>query len=164
MAETIGGDIGLQILQAVQGLGVRMDRLEARMDRLEARVDGLETQVKGLGVRMDRLEARVDGLETQVKGLGVRMDGLETQVKDLGVRMQKQESWMERLGAEFINSREGLRDDVQKLRTEMHEGFRQLKARIELTEEVVVLMASELRRPRELGQDLEKRLRELETH
>ena len=171
MAETIGGDIGTQILNAVQGLGVRMDRFEARMDKLEA--------------RMGKLEARMDGLEA-------RMDGLETKVTNLDSRMTRQEKLMEVLGAEFIKWREGLRADVQhlrgdvqrldgdvhrlsgevqslredfrQLRTEMHEGVRRLNARDELTAGAVVMMASVLRRPTDLGENLEKRLQELPTH
>ncbi|HYO51775.1 hypothetical protein [Archangium sp.] len=167
MAETMGGDIGVQILQAVKDLGVRMDRLEARMDRLEA--------------RMDRLEARMDGLESQVNDLRTQVNGLTTQVNDLGSRMTRQETLMEILGAEFINWREGLRGevrqlrgevqqvrtelkaDIQQVRTEMHEGFRRFKARLDLTDGTVILMASVLRRPTELGEDLESHLREIEA-
>lgn len=132
MTETIGGDIGNQILAAVQGLGVRMDRLEARMDKLEARVG--------------KLEARMDGLEALVKEL-------RTQVTGLDFRMARQERLLEMLGAEFIKSRDELRADVHRL-----------NVRIDLTDSTVVLMASVLRRPTELGEDLEKRLRELQTH
>lgn len=139
MTETIGGDIGNQILAAVQGLGVRMDRLEARMEKLEA--------------RMEKLEARVDGLEAQVKGMSARMDKLEAQVTGLDFRMARQERLLEMLGAEFIKSRDELRADVHRL-----------NVRIDLTDSTVVLMASVLRRPRDLGEDLEKRLRELQTH
>jgi chromosome segregation ATPase len=135
MAESIGADIGTRILQAVEGLGLRMDRLEARMDGLEA--------------RMDRLEAR--------------MDKLEVQVTDLDSRMAKQERLMEMLGAEFIKSRDALRGDIQQVRTDMNEGFRRLNARIDLTDSVVVLMAAELRRPRELSEQLETHLRHIEA-
>jgi predicted nucleic acid-binding Zn-ribbon protein len=150
MTETMGVDIGTQILNAVQGLAVRMDRLEARMDKLEARMDGLEAQVTGL----------------------------KTQVTDLDSRMKRQERLMESLGGEFLKWREGLRGEVwqlrgdvqsirgelQSLRTDMHEGFRRLNARLDLTDGTVVLLAAVLRRPRDLGEDLEKRLRALETH
>ena len=111
MAETMGGDIGTQILNAVQGLGVRMDRLETRMDRLE-------TQVADLGSRMTRLEGEV----------------------------------------------QHLREDFRQMLTDMQEGFRRLNARDELTAGTVVMMASVLRRPTDLGEDLEKRLRELQPH
>ncbi|HZH17145.1 MAG TPA: hypothetical protein VE057_22505 [Archangium sp.] len=150
MAETIGGDIGTQILNAVQGLGIRMDRFEARMDKLEARMDGLEAQVTDL--------------KTQVTDL-------KTQVTSLDSRMKRQERLMESLGAEFLKWREGLsgeilqlRGDMQLLLTDLHEGFRRLNARIDLTDGAVVLMASVLRRPTDLGENLEKRLQELQTH
>jgi chromosome segregation ATPase len=156
MAEGIGVDIGTRILQAVEGLGARMDRLEARMDRLEARMDGLEARMDGLEARMDRLDARMDKVESEVKDL-------RTLVTDLDSRMKKQETLMEMLGAEFIKSRDALRGDIQQLRTDMNDGFRRLNARIDLTDSVVVLMAAELRRPRELSKQLETNLRELEA-
>lgn len=135
MAESIGTDIGTRILQAVEGLGLRMDRLEARMDGLEVRMDGLEA-------RMDKLEARVE----------------------------RQEKLMEMLGAEFIKSRDELRGDItqvrgelKQLRTDMNEGFRRLSARLDLTDSVVVLMAEELRRPRDLNEQLETNLRRIDA-
>jgi chromosome segregation ATPase len=139
MTETIGGDIGNQILAAVQGLGVRMDRLEARMEGLEARMNGLEAQVTDL--------------RTQVTDLRTQVTDLRTQVTGLDSRMARQERLLEMLGAEFIKSRDELRADVHRL-----------NVRIDVTDSTVVLMASVLRRPRELGEDLEKRLRELQTH
>jgi chromosome segregation ATPase len=178
MAETMGGDIGMQILQAVQGLGVRMERLEARMDSLgsrmeglEARMSSLESRVEGLEARMDKVEAqvrdlcvRMDKVEAQVRGLCVRMDKMEAQVRDLSARMVEQEGWLERLVDEFFKSREELRGQDQNVRTEVTAGVRQAHARIDQTNGTVVLMASVLRRPTELGEELEKRLRELATH
>ncbi|MFL5351968.1 hypothetical protein [Archangium sp.] len=170
MAESIGADIGTRILQAVEGLGVRMDRLEARMGKLEARMEGLEARMgelearmDGLEVRMGKLEARMDGLEVRMEGLEVRMDKVETQVKDLLSRMTKQEGLMEMLGAEFIKSRDELRGGIQQVRTDMNEGFRRFNARIDLTDGVVVLLAEELRRPRELSEQLQTNLRHIEA-
>jgi len=164
MAETIGGDIGTQILNAVQGLGIRMDRFEARMDKLEARMDGLEAQVTDL-------KTQVTDLKTQVTDLKTQVTDLKTQVTSLDSRMKRQERLMESLGAEFLKWREGLsgeilqlRGDMQLLLTDLHEGFRRLNARIDLTDGAVVLMASVLRRPTDLGENLEKRLQELQTH
>lgn len=128
MTESIGADIGTRILQAVEGLGLRMDRLEARMDRLEA-----------------------------------RMAKVESEVSDLKTRMAKQEHLMEMLGAEFLKSRDALQGDIQQLRTDMNEGFRRLSARIDLTDSVVILMAKELRRPRELSEELQTNLRHIEA-
>jgi predicted nucleic acid-binding Zn-ribbon protein len=213
MAETMGADTGLQILQAVQGLGVRMealevrmealevrmDKVEARMEALEVRIEKVEEQVRDLGVRMEKVEAQVRDLgvrmgkvEAQVRDLGVRMGKVEAQVRDLGVRMGKveeqvrslfvrmdkveaqvnglgtqtveQQMWLERLVGEFFKSRDELRGQDQQVRTELSAGVRQAHARITQTNGTVVLMASVLRRPTELGEELEKRLRELETH
>jgi chromosome segregation ATPase len=163
MAESIGVDIGTRILQAVEGLGLRMDRLEARMDGLEARMGKLEARMDGLEARMGKLEARMDGLEAQVTDLGRRMDKVESEVKDLRSRMERQEKLMEMLGAEFIKWRDTLRGDILQLRTEMNDGFRRLNARLDLTDSVVVLLAGELRRPMEFSKELETNLRELEA-
>jgi chromosome segregation ATPase len=132
MAETMGGDIGTQILNAVQGLGVRMDRLESRMDRLETQVADLRTQVTSLDSRMTSLDSR----------------------------MTRQEREVQHLRGEVQH----LREDFRQMFTDMQEGFRRLNAQDELTAGTVVLMASVLRRPTDLGEDLEKRLRELQTH
>ncbi len=47
---------------------------------------------------------------------------------------------------------------------DLQEGFRQVHTRVDRTDGTVVLMASVLRRPTELGEDLEKRLGELDAH
>ncbi|OJH33880.1 hypothetical protein [Cystobacter ferrugineus] len=140
MVETKGDELGLQILRAVQDLGVRMDRLEA--------------QVNHLGVRMDRLEAQVNHLNTRVDALTTRVDGLSA-------RMDKQEKWMERLGAEFVVFREEVRGDIRQWRTEQQEEHRRLKKRLDVTSSTVVLVASVLRGPTEFSVELEAHLSEL---
>lgn len=57
------------ILDKLDGLGKKLDRLETRMD--------------GLEMRMDRLETKVDSLET-------RMDGLETKVNDIQLTLENE--------------------------------------------------------------------------
>jgi chromosome segregation ATPase len=65
------------VLDAVTGLGTRMDRFEIRMDGLESKVDRLENRMDGLEIKVDRLENRMDGLETKVDGLATKVDRLE---------------------------------------------------------------------------------------
>jgi chromosome segregation ATPase len=71
------------ILNAVNGLGTRMDRFEVRMDGFETRFDGLET-------RFDGLETRFDGLETRFDGLEVRVVSVESEIKDLAGFVREQ--------------------------------------------------------------------------
>lgn len=132
MAEMIGGDIGTQILNAVQGLGVRMDRLETQ-------VADLRMQVTLLDSRMMRQERETQQLRGDVQRLGGDVQTLSGKVQHL-------------------------RGDFQQLLADMQEGFRRLNARDELTASTVVLMASVLRRPTDLGEELENRLRELQRH
>jgi predicted nuclease with TOPRIM domain len=80
MAETTGSELSqvlsqlALVMEAIQGLGVRMDRLEGRMDKLEG--------------RMDKLEGR----------------------------MNKLEYWHERIGSEWRDARELLREALSDVR------------------------------------------------
>jgi outer membrane murein-binding lipoprotein Lpp len=170
MEETKGGEIWLQVLQAVQALDARMDKLDARMDKLDARMDKLDA-------RMDKLDAKVDGLGSDVGSLRsvvgclgadvgilrLDVDSLKGRMDKLESKMDKQHEWLQRLGAESIGWRDELRGEFRQMRMEVQDGFRRVKARIDLTDGAVVLMASVLRRPTELGQELEQRLVELEV-
>ena len=114
MAEVMSAELGQQILMAIQGLGIRMDKLEARMDKMEARMD-------------------------------------------------RQERWMERLGGEFVGFRDEVRGDLRQWRSELREDLTRVKARIDVTAETVVLMASVMRGPKAFSDDLEGHLRQLST-
>jgi regulator of replication initiation timing len=126
------------------------------VDGLRTEVGSLRAEVDGLRTEVGSLRAEVDGLRTEVGSLRDRMDKLEPQ-------MDKQYQWLQRLGAEFIEWRAELKTDIRQLRTEMQDGFRRLTARIDLTDGTVVLMASVLRRPTELGEELERHLGALEA-
>lgn len=64
MAESMEGDLGRQVLQAVQGLTEQVKGLSVRMDALEARMDRqLRTELQG--VRTE-LHAEVRGLRTEM--------------------------------------------------------------------------------------------------
>jgi chromosome segregation ATPase len=76
-----------EILNAVNGLGTRIDGLESRFDRFEVRVDGLESRFDGLESRFDRFEVRLDGLESRFDRFEVRVDGLESRFDRLEDRM-----------------------------------------------------------------------------
>jgi chromosome segregation ATPase len=189
MAETMSGDMSAEILKAVQGLsaqvqglgaevqglGAEVQGLGARMDRLETRVAALGDQTEKLTFRMDTLSAQMRVVTTQVDGLSVqmtelttrmdklegRMDKLEGRMDKLEGRMDKQEGWLGELGKTFYEWGDKLRG---QLKQDIQESFRQVHARVDRTDGAVVLMASVLRRPTELGEDLEKRLGELDAH
>ncbi|MFE8596650.1 hypothetical protein [Archangium violaceum] len=171
MAEMIGGDIGTQILNAVQGLGVRMDRLETQVADLNSRMVRQEKLTESLGIELGRQ----------------RVESERRWVESDRRWAESDRRWAEsdRHWAEFRTWRDGLRGEFQQLRGEVHElrgevnqmrgdfrlmladmqeGFSRLHARDELTASTVVLMASVLRRPTDLGEELEKRLRELQPH
>jgi chromosome segregation ATPase len=167
----MGGDIGSQILNAVQGLGVRMDRMEAQLTDLRTEVMDLKTQVADL-------RTEVMDLKTQVADLDSRMVRQEKLTDSLRAELERQWAefltWREGLHGEFHQLREefqqlrgefeSLREDFKQMLADMQEGFRRLNAQDERTAGAVVMMASVLRRPTDLGEDLEKRLRELQPH
>jgi predicted RNase H-like nuclease (RuvC/YqgF family) len=171
MAEMIGGDIGTQILNAIQGLGVRMDRLETRVSDLDSRMARQEKLTESLGARLESLEIRFltwrDGLNGEVQQLRRDVQRLGGDVQRLGGDVQRLGGDVQRLGGDVLKLRgevQHQREDFRQLFADMQEGFRRLNARNEFTAGAVVMVASVLRRPTELGEDLEKRLRELQTH
>ncbi len=148
-AETLGGELGQQVLQAVLQLGIRMDRLDARMDKLEARMDKLDARMERIEFRMDKLDSQLEKIEAQVDKLNTRADRLE--------------GWMERLGAEFIRSQ-------TELKAAMQEGFRQVlgraeaaHSRIDRTNDVLILVGSEVYRTMGNAEELKQRLQALES-
>jgi hypothetical protein len=76
-----------QLLQAIQGLGTRIDNLGTRMDNLETR---LGTRMDNLGARMDNLgvDLRAE-LQVEIRYLGDRID---TRLDDLGAELRTRSS------------------------------------------------------------------------
>ena len=152
MVETQGGEWGLQVLQAVQALGTRMERIETQLGHLTSQVENLDR-------RMDKLE--------------VRMNMLESQMVKLEVRMDKAERWRERLGGENLRSRDDMSDqlrhlqgDLRQWRAETQDGLRRMDARVDVTSGAVFMLAMELRGPLkvEFSAELGRHLDELEPH
>lgn len=113
MVESIGADIGTRILQVVEDLGRRMDRLETRMGSVETELAALCFQMQ---LRGDPHKVRTE-----------------------------------------------LQAELQRLRTEKDEELRRLDSRLKLTDSVVILVAGELRRPRDISEQLQSCLRKLEA-
>jgi len=124
-------------------------------------MDWVSTQMRLFSSQITSLTTQVDGLSVQMKELTTRMDRVEGRMDRLEGRMVKHEGWMDGLGRAFYESGDKLR---AQLKQDLQEGFRQVHARVDRTDGAVVLMASVLRRPTELGEDLEKRLGELDAH
>jgi chromosome segregation ATPase len=87
MVETRGDELGLQILRAVQDLGMRMERVEVQVNLLGTRMERVEVQVNLLSTRMDRLEVRMNHLVTRVDALTERVDALTERVDVLTERV-----------------------------------------------------------------------------
>ena len=71
MAESMEGDLGRQVLQAVQGLSEQVTGLSVRMDKLEARMDKQEKWAERLGIEIMQTREEVqnarDGMRTELK-------------------------------------------------------------------------------------------------
>ncbi|MCY1082341.1 coiled-coil domain-containing protein [Archangium lansingense] len=161
MAESMGGDVWSQVLQAVQGLSEQVNGLRGEVKELRGEVKELRGEVKELRDRMDKLEVRMDKLEARMDKLEVRMDKLE-------VRMGKQEVWMQRLGFEFTDTRDEVKQLRQGLRaelqTELQLGIRQTHDRIDRNNDALLLMVSGLdRNTAERFRPMEHRLHALEA-
>lgn len=145
-----------------------------------------ETSGGELGQQVQQVLQIVQGLSTQVSHLSSEVSHLSTRMDSMDTRMGKVEGWMERLGAEFIKSREELKDDIRNVRrelqdvrtelkadiqqvrtdlgSEMREGFRQVHGRIDCTNDAMNLMSSGLHKvTTERFQNLEQRVQALET-
>ncbi len=142
-AMTVKGELGQQVLEAVQGLGARMDDMGARMDHMGTRMDRLEMWMERLGAEFVRsqtkLEAEIQGVRTELKA---EIQGVRTDLK-----------------AELRTEIHGLRTE---LRAEMHEGFQQVNNRIDRLNDTMAMMGSALHRTNERVEGLDARVRVLE--
>lgn len=143
---TVKGELGQQVLEAVQGLGARMDSMGARMD--------------SMGAQMDNMGARMDRLETWMERLGAEFIRTQTrlEVEIQGARTE--------LKAEIQGVRTELKTELQQVRTElkaeMQEGFRQVNTRVDRLNDTMTMMGSELHRTNERVEGLDARVRVLE--
>jgi|GEM_PF-2201320 len=127
MAESMGGDVGSQVLQAVQGLSEQVKELRGEVKGLSDRMDRLEARVGKLEDRMGKLEGRMDKLEGRMDKLEGRMDKLEG-------RMETQYEWLQRLGLKFTETRDEVRQlrlEVQQSREEVQQARKDLGAEIQ---------------------------------
>lgn len=155
MAESVGGDVLGQVLQAIQILS---------------------EQVKGLGDRMDRMEARMDTQYAWLQRMGLETTDTRDEVKKLRLEVKQAREEVQQvgkaLGAELQAGRKQLREQVQTdlhfelgaVRTEMMLGSRQMHDRIDRNNDALNLMISGLHRnTAERFEPVEQRLKALEA-
>ena len=65
VAEGLRSDIRL-LAEGHGALVEKVDHLDAKVDRLETKVDHLETRMDGLETKVDHLETRMDGFEAKL--------------------------------------------------------------------------------------------------
>lgn len=68
----------VRVLDAVEGFGERIGRLEQRIDGLEQRIGNLERRMDGLEKRMDGLEMNMASLKVHMVGIEKRLDRVES--------------------------------------------------------------------------------------
>ncbi|MCQ4635654.1 DUF4988 domain-containing protein [Anaerovorax odorimutans] len=81
--------ITMQILESVQSLHVKVDRLEERVGALEERVGALEQRVGALEERVSALEDRVSALEDRVGALEQRVTKVERNLRELDAEQKR---------------------------------------------------------------------------
>ena len=99
---TVQGELG-QVLEAVQGLGARMDHMDARMDRLEMWMERLgaefirtqtrlETEIQGVRTGMQegfqQVNGRIDRLNDTMTMMGSGLHRTNERVEGLDVRVR----------------------------------------------------------------------------
>ncbi|PTL83047.1 hypothetical protein [Vitiosangium sp. GDMCC 1.1324] len=151
MADSMGSDIGQQVLKAVYELG-------AQVKNLSEQVKNLSEQVTGLTVRMDKLEARMDKQEEWLQRLGLELMETREDVKRLRAGLM----------AEIEQTRKDLRTELRveiaAIRTDLQLGSRQVHDRIDRNSDAMLMMTSGLQRTTTARFDtMEQRLHVLEA-
>jgi len=67
---------GGALTSKVDGLGIRLDKVEARSEKLETKVDGLGTRLEKLETRVGAIESRLDKFEAKVDARFDRLEGM----------------------------------------------------------------------------------------
>jgi predicted nucleic acid-binding Zn-ribbon protein len=143
MVETMGGELGLQVLQAVQGLGPRIDKLEKWMERLGMEFVHLRTDVQQL-----REESQQTRAELQL----TRVEIQQTRAEIHEVRTE--------LRAEIHE----VRTELKQTRRDMEEGFRQVNGRMDRVHEAMTLgILEQGRHTAERFSGVDRRLQALEA-
>ena len=85
-----------EILDAINGLGARLDRVEIEVKEtrdtvtsLDAKVEALDAKVEALDARVEALDARVEALHARVEALHARVEALHARVEALHARVEE---------------------------------------------------------------------------
>jgi subtilisin family serine protease/predicted nucleic acid-binding Zn-ribbon protein len=137
MIESRLSDLELR-LQSVES---RLSSVESTISTLQSRVQGLESRVEALSQELSNVRAQVEMLSRSLEGLSSRVSSLEGYVKALAsnvsrleLSLVKLESRIETLEVEVANSKaavEGLRRDLEALRSEFTNTTRELRREID---------------------------------
>jgi hypothetical protein len=134
MVEAKGDEFNLQMLQTLQRMDARMDKLEGWLERLGAEFIRTRTELRADMQQMERgLRADMQQLER----------GLRTDMQQLGTELRTEMQHVRtELRTEMKQLRVEVREDVQQVRAEMQEGFRLVHGRIDRTNEAVSMVGS----------------------
>ncbi len=120
MAESMGGDVGSQVLRAVQALSEQVRSLGDRMDRMEARMDMQREWLQRLAN---------DGVETR-NGVNQARRELRSEIQEVRTALMEQCQEL---------PRKELRLDLQALRMELQLGLNHVHARIDRASDALLL-------------------------
>ena len=70
------------ILQAINGINGRLDKMDGRLDKMESRLDKMESRLDNMDSRFDKMESRFDNMESE---MNQRFDTLEKKVTRLEI-------------------------------------------------------------------------------
>lgn len=62
------------ILQGINAINAKVDRLADRMDRVEARLEQIDARLDRVEARLDRVETRLDRVEARLDRIEARLD------------------------------------------------------------------------------------------
>lgn len=97
-----------QVIELLQNLTKKFDKLEGRFDGLEGRFDGLEG-------RFDKLESKVDGLESKVDKSEGRFDKLEAGQQEIVNELRDFRSETGQNFATLVENDRNLRIEIKTL-------------------------------------------------
>ena len=70
------------ILQAINGINGRLDKMDGRLDKMESRLDKMESRLDNMDSRFDNMDSRFDKMESE---MNQRFDTLEKKVTRLEI-------------------------------------------------------------------------------
>ncbi len=155
--ETLGGGLGQQVLQAVQQLGTQIEQLNTRTTKVEG-------WLERLGAEFIRSQSELKGEIQQVRSEMQQMGtDLRAEMQQMGTDIRAE---MQQMGTDIRAEMQQMGTDI---RAEMREGFQQVHGRVEATNsridrtnDVLILVGSEVYRTMGNVEELKQRVQALE--